>query len=287
MTSAPEWSTCSGREVWSGDGIGLVGDDILPAAIDRFIAAELPDLRLDAEPDIVAGMRSIKSPAEQALMRRAALCADAALMTAIDMIRAGGVTEREVCAEAIAAAMRAGADFVRYFRVHSGPWSALGSRWPQAMDRTIRAGRDRRAGCHWRLSGLSVRRQPDDRLRRAGCRNAPVARHHARCHPGRGRMRRRLAPRSMPSRRRPREVMNASAFGDYFRGMLGHAIGLETVELPYLKTGEQTVLQPGMVLCIEPGLFIPEVAGAAIEQEVIIAESGPPEVITPTPMRLW
>ena len=82
-------------------------------------------------------------------------------------------------------------------------------------------------------------------------------------------------------------VMNASPFGDYFRGMLGHAIGLETVELPYLRLGEMTVLEPGMVLCIEPGLFIPGFAGAAIEQEVIIANSGPAEVITPTPMRLW
>ena len=85
-------------------------------------------------------MRAIKSPRELDLLRRAALCADAALMTANAMIRRGGVTEREVCAEAIAAAMRAGADFVRYFRVHSGPWSAYGSRWPQAMNRMIEPG---------------------------------------------------------------------------------------------------------------------------------------------------
>jgi Xaa-Pro aminopeptidase len=266
--------------------VGLVGDDILPAAIDRFIAAELPDLRFDAEPDIVAGMRSIKSPAEQALMRRAALCADAALTTAVDMIRAGGVTEREVCAEAIAAAMRAGADFVRYFRVHSGPWSAMGSRWPQAMDRPIQPGEvvaldaiGAYQGYQFDVNRTTVCGEPDAEMRRlldttldatqaavnaaeAGATVDTVAQAAAR-------------------------VMNASPFGDYFRGMLGHAIGLETVELPYLRTGEQTVLQPGMVLCIEPGLFIPEVAGAAIEQEVIIAESGPPEVITPTPMRLW
>jgi Xaa-Pro aminopeptidase len=81
--------------------------------------------------------------------------------------------------------------------------------------------------------------------------------------------------------------MQGSRFGDYFRGMLGHAIGLETVELPYLQTGEPAELKPGMVLCIEPGLFIPGVAGAAIEQEVIVQRSGPSEVITPTPMRLW
>src|SRR4051794_17102443 len=54
--------------------VGLVGDDILPAAFDRAFAAALPELRLDPEREIVARMRQIKSPAEQALMRRAAVC---------------------------------------------------------------------------------------------------------------------------------------------------------------------------------------------------------------------
>jgi Xaa-Pro aminopeptidase len=266
--------------------VGLVGDDILPAAIDRFISAELPDLRFDAERAIVAGMRAIKSPAEQALMRRAALCADAALTIAAEMIRAGGVTEREVCAEAIAAAMRAGADFVRYFRVHSGPWSAMGSRWPQAMDRAIQPGEvvaldaiGAYQGYGFDVNRTTVCGEPDDHTRRllettlqatqaaVDAVEAGVTVDH-------------VAQAAV-------RVMNDSPFGDYFRGMLGHAIGLETVELPYLRTGEQTVLEPGMVLCIEPGLFIPDVAGAAIEQEVIVTEAGPAEVITPTPMRLW
>jgi Xaa-Pro aminopeptidase len=42
-----------------------------------------------------------------------------------------------------------------------------------------------------------------------------------------------------------------------------------------------------MVLCVEPGLFIPNVAGAAIEQEVVIHAHGPTEIITPTPPNLW
>lgn len=266
--------------------IGLVGDDILPAAIDRYIDEKLPDMWLEAEPGLVAGMRSIKSPAEQALLRRAALCADAALTIATEMIRSGGVTEREVCAEAIAAAMRAGADFVRYFRVHSGPWSAIGSRWPQAMNRAIQPGEvvaldaiGAYQGYHFDVNRTTVCGEPDDETRQLlettleatqAAVDAAVA----------GATVDHVARAAV-------KVMNASPFGDYFRGMLGHAIGLETVELPYLRTREQTVLEPGMVLCIEPGLFIPDVAGAAIEQEVIITESGPPEVITPTPMRLW
>ena len=120
--------------------VGLVGDDILPAAFDRFFATELPGLRLEPERQIISAMRRIKSPAEQALLREAARCADAGLTAAVAAIAQPGTTEREVCATGIAAAMRAGADFVRYFRVHSGPWSAAGSRWPQAMDRLIEPG---------------------------------------------------------------------------------------------------------------------------------------------------
>jgi Xaa-Pro aminopeptidase len=42
-----------------------------------------------------------------------------------------------------------------------------------------------------------------------------------------------------------------------------------------------------MVLCIEPGIYIQDLGGACVEQEVIIAESGPPEVISTFATRLW
>ena len=102
------------QETFLEDGnLGLIGDDILPAAIDRQLLQELPGLTLEPDPFILANLRANKSQSELALLRRAALCADAALMTANAMIRRGRVTERDVCAEATAAALRAGADFVR------------------------------------------------------------------------------------------------------------------------------------------------------------------------------
>lgn len=78
-----------------------------------------------------------------------------------------------------------------------------------------------------------------------------------------------------------------SPFAAYTGTMMGHGIGVETVEAPYLQQGSVERLEPGMVLCVEPGLFVPDWAGASIEQEVIIRLDGPPEIITLTATRLW
>jgi Xaa-Pro aminopeptidase len=82
-------------------------------------------------------------------------------------------------------------------------------------------------------------------------------------------------------------VAARSPFANAMGAMMGHGIGLETVELPYVQRDDPAELRPGMTLCIEPGIFIQDWAGASIEIEVIVRESGPPEVITPTPGRLW
>jgi Xaa-Pro aminopeptidase len=266
--------------------IGLVGDDILPAAFDRSFSAELPGLRLEAEPGIVAGMRVIKSPAEIALMRRAAVCADAALTTAVQVINGGGATEREVCAEAIAAAMRTGADFVRYFRVHSGPWSAAGSRWPQAMDRRIEPGEvvavdaiGAYQGYQFDVNRTTVAGELDAE-RKALLETVLEATERAveACVAG--------TPVSAVAHVATKSVAG-SPHAAHLGVMMGHGIGLETVELPYVQVNDHTEVRPGMVMCIEPGIFVPGFAGASIEQEVVIQPSGPPEVITPTPGRLW
>lgn len=266
--------------------IGLVGDDILPAAFDRQFRTELPSLRLEPETSLVAGLRMIKSPAEQALLRRAALCADAALTTALETIQAGGATEREVCAAAFAAGLRAGADFLRYVRVHSGPWSSYGSRWPQAMDRRIEPGDvvaldaiGAYQGYQFDVNRTTVAGTADDEARQLlettlEATEAAVAT----CVAGA-----RISDVVAAAER----VFARSPYADVFTGSMGHGIGLETVELPYVARGDDTELLPGMALCIEPSLFLPGKMGAAIEQEVIIQESGPPEVITPTPGRLW
>jgi len=266
--------------------IGLVGDDILPATIDREIARELPDLALEAAPRVVSDLRARKSAEELKLLRRAALCADAGLRASVDQIATLNPSERTTSAAGIAASIRAGADFVRYLRVHSGHWSAAGSRWPPATDRVIENGDvvaldiiGAHQGYQFDVNRTTVKGTPSSRVRSLldaveSATRAAVER----CLAG--------TPIDEVVAAATRSLVDRG-FGSYVGPMIGHGIGLETVEEPYLQANNQEILEPGMVLCVEPGVFIPGWAGAAIEQEIIVRQDGPPEVITPTPTILW
>jgi Xaa-Pro aminopeptidase len=67
---------------------------------------------------------------------------------------------------------------------------------------------------------------------------------------------------------------------------VGHGIGLETVERPYLLPGMKEQLAENMVLCIEPKATLGDRFGCSIEQEVVVSAGGP-RLITPTPTKLW
>lgn len=54
----------------------------------------------------------------------------------------------------------------------------------------------------------------------------------------------------------------------------GHGIGLEGHEPPFIDLGDQTVLEPGMVFSVEPGLYVPGVAGFRHSDTVIVSEDG-------------
>jgi Xaa-Pro dipeptidase len=81
-----------------------------------------------------------------------------------------------------------------------------------------------------------------------------------------------------------RSVITSAGYGpDYkfFTHRLGHGIGLDGHEHPYLVRGSRTVLAPGMTFSNEPGVYIPGEFGLRCEDLMVIADDGPAKLLTP------
>jgi Xaa-Pro aminopeptidase len=76
-----------------------------------------------------------------------------------------------------------------------------------------------------------------------------------------------------------------AGYGDYFTHGLGHGIGLEVHEAPAVRANSDDVLRAGMVLTIEPGIYVPGFGGARIEDDVLVTPDGA-QVLTSVP-RGW
>jgi Xaa-Pro aminopeptidase len=82
-----------------------------------------------------------------------------------------------------------------------------------------------------------------------------------------------------------RSVISASGHGEHFNHGLGHGIGLQVHEAPAIRPLSETVLRPGMVFTIEPGIYLPGWGGVRIEDDVLVTEDGC-EVLTHVPREL-
>lgn len=72
-----------------------------------------------------------------------------------------------------------------------------------------------------------------------------------------------------------RRIIRNAGFGDYFGHSLGHGVGLATHEGPRLGPGKPVVLEQGMVVTDEPGIYLPRQGGVRLEEMVVIEKNGP------------
>ncbi len=71
-----------------------------------------------------------------------------------------------------------------------------------------------------------------------------------------------------------RAVISDGGYGEAFRHRLGHAIGMDVHESPFLTASDHTVLEPGMCFTVEPSIFMPRHLGARVEDVVVVRETG-------------
>ncbi|HEY0187930.1 MAG TPA: Xaa-Pro peptidase family protein [Cellulomonas sp.] len=248
-------------------------------------SAALP--HIDWSPtDLVTRTRFVKRPEEVALHREAARITDLMLVAGIallaEAVRAGGPlpTEQEIAAHVTrtgTATMHAEhADVVVVPSlagglVYAGPNSAIPHGRP--------SGYRLRAGDTFMLSlGCAVggRFVEGERTFVLGEPTADQRRFHDVVREAQAEGARAIEPgtRCTDSNARCLDVIRAHGFGGYLRHRQGHGIGLGMHEPPWLADGDPTVLEPGMVVSNEPGIYVPGHAGYRISDSVLVTEHG-------------
>ncbi|THF83664.1 M24 family metallopeptidase [Cohnella fermenti] len=77
-----------------------------------------------------------------------------------------------------------------------------------------------------------------------------------------------------------RDEIVSRGYGPYFTHRVGHGFGMDIHEYPSLHGSNPDPIQPGLLFTVEPGIYVPEIGGVRIEDDLYIREDGTAEVIT-------
>ena len=266
---------------------GLLVDTGLWAMHLLALQRALPGRAFGLATDVLRDLRIVKAPGEIETLRAAAHAADRALER-IARGRLVGRTEADVSHEIGELLIEEGHQFAAFAIVASGPNAA--SPHHHASERVIQAGEPIVLDIGGTLAGYcsdmtrtiwvtggDPANGPDEEfrtihelVRRANADATAAVRPGAACE---------------QLDEVARRVIRGGGYGDAFIHRLGHGIGMDGHEDPYLVADSPDALQPGMAFSIEPGIYLQGRYGVRIEDIVICGESGP-DVLNEAPREL-
>ena len=220
---------------------------------------------------LVEEIRAIKDQDEIEAIRKAVALADETSAYLREYIRPG-LTEREVAWEAEAYMRQGGAEKIAFdLIVAGGPNGALPHATP--TERAFREGEPividigaRVESYHSDLTRTIYLGEPDAKFQEI---YALVRRAQENALEGI-----RAGMKGKEADGLARQVIEGAGYGEYFGHGLGHGVGLAVHEKPRANQTSEEELQPGMILTVEPGIYITGWGGVRIEDMVVIREEG-------------
>ncbi|OQY26569.1 MAG: peptidase M24 [Anaerolineaceae bacterium 4572_5.1] len=238
----------------------------------RFLQGAAPQAEFIPAEEAVAELRMRKNAQEIASMQNAAQCAQLALQNTLAGMKIG-MTERQFAAELTSQLLRGGSDPELPFSpiVASGPNSANPHATP--TDRKLSEGD--LLLVDW---GASVDEYFSDITRtfaigEVSAQMKQIAGVVAQANAA-GRIIAKPGVSAGDVDHAVREVISQAGYGEFFTHRTGHGLGREGHEEPYISAGNKLILEVGMTFTIEPGIYIPQVGGVRIEDDMVITPQG-------------
>jgi Xaa-Pro aminopeptidase len=263
------------------DTLGVEAERVTLAQFDKF-REKLPKLELKPAAQLVDPLRLVKDEHEMPAIRRACALVDAVFEKLLGLLRPG-VVERHVAAALEYELMLQGSEGAPFSTiVASGPRSALPH--GRASDRTLQPGDlvtiDYGARVDGYVSditrtivlGPASEKQREVHQTVLDAQAAGIRAIRAGAH-----------GKDVDSA--AREVIKERGYGDHFGHGLGHGIGLDVHDHMALSQKSELTLQAGMVVTVEPGIYIENWGGVRIEDDVLVTHDGC-EVLTHVPRHL-
>jgi len=235
------------------------------------IREALPGVEFRPLSGVFEHLRSVKDETEIARIREAAQIAGEALAAVREMIRPG-VREESIALELEYLMRRGGAQKASFETiVAAGPNSALPHATPGRREiadgdcvmidyGAVWEGYHSDETCTFIMGRASERqREIYDLVREAQERAIGAIRVEVSC---------------QEIDRTAREFLGEAGLEDYFSHGLGHGVGLDVHEAPRLAAGREDLLRAGMVVTVEPAVYLPGVWGIRIEDTVLVTEGG-------------